>query len=717
MTSVPNEGVETSPHQNENVDLFHEESPILVHREVQMNEIKIGTSFTNEDDAYDYYNRYAISRGFSIRKDVIRRNKNGKIISRTFVCSKEGESEAQSENRLKVRTGCKAFVRIKENEGVWILTNYYDEHNHEMADDSEKHLLRSGRNISKANEKVISSMVAAGFGATQTFAYLADEHGGEEKVQFTLEDLNNHIQTKRTIHLEAGDAQSLVNQFKQQHKNDPMFSYSVQLDSECHMSNFFWRDGKSLIDYECFGNVVIFDCAHRTNKYGMICAPFTGINHHKKNVVFGCAFLIDETIPTFVWLFKTFLEEMGNRHPVTIFTDQAQAMANAIKQVFPNTKHRLCMWHLSENAGKHLSHHLANPGFKESFRKCVYGCNSEMEFETYWAKMIADYNLTGHKWLSDLYDLRQKWCPAFSLDIFSAAVRSTQRSESTNSVFRKISCKTMTLSRIVYHIQKVAERWRSKERKLDFRGKQGVPLHAARNSGILRQAAQIYTVKIFTEFRKEFYDTLHLVLEGVTNNEVEHVYILRQETQISQFYVHFNPVCYSVACSCKKFESMGLLCCHALKVLNLNGVSSMPSCYMLKRWTKDVKKGERVVENTDLSQNSCSFSATLARSELMLKAYKSIDNSVLDSMGFNIAKKHLATWAKEIENHVVTMNLTCEHTSSESEKDSEVEVDISNSVHITKIKNPAKRRPKGESNARLKGALERKKKRTPPEKY
>ena len=51
-----------------------------------------------------------------------------------------------------------------------------------------------------------------------------------------------------------------------EHEKGPMFSYTVQLDNKGHMTNFFWRDGNSLIDYESFGDVIIFDTTYvRTN--------------------------------------------------------------------------------------------------------------------------------------------------------------------------------------------------------------------------------------------------------------------------------------------------------------------------------------------------------------------------------------------------------------------------------------------------------------------
>ncbi|CAL9014986.1 unnamed protein product [Prunus brigantina] len=44
-----------------------------------------------------------------------------------------------------------------------------------------------------------------------------------------------------------------------------MFFYTVQVDQENRMTNFFRRDERSRIDYDCFGDVVVFDTTYRTN--------------------------------------------------------------------------------------------------------------------------------------------------------------------------------------------------------------------------------------------------------------------------------------------------------------------------------------------------------------------------------------------------------------------------------------------------------------------
>ena len=42
-------------------------------------------------------------------------------------------------------------------------------------------------------------------------------------------------------------------------------------------------------------------------------------------------------------------------------------------------------------------------------------------------------------------------------------------------------------------------------------------------------------------------------------------------------------------CSCKKFEFVGILCCHALKILDINNIKKIPEQYVLNRWTVDAK--------------------------------------------------------------------------------------------------------------------------------
>lgn len=145
-------------------------------------------------------------------------------------------------------------------------------------------------------------MLNAGISAKDVYTCMFREVDGYENVRFTKKDCYNYINKQRKVLINEGGTQSLVNHFKNRAIEDAMFFHTIEVDEESRMDKFFWRDGRSRIDYDCLGDVV-FDTTYRTSKYNVICAPFIGVNHHWQNIIFGCAFLSDERTSSFVWHF------------------------------------------------------------------------------------------------------------------------------------------------------------------------------------------------------------------------------------------------------------------------------------------------------------------------------------------------------------------------------------------------------------------------------
>jgi zinc finger SWIM domain-containing protein 3 len=236
------------------------------------------------------------------------------------------------------------------------------------------------------------------------------------------------------------------------------------------------------MDYKCFGDVVSFDTTFQTNKFEMSFAPILGTNHHKQTIIFGCALIFNESIESFVWLFETFLTFMSGKHPSTIFTDQDAAMAGAIAYVFPNTSHRLCLWHICLNAAKHLSHviHESNKNeldknesdnkFLSDFKKYVYEDRSETYFIEKWHESLAKYNLEENSWMTNLYALRAKWTVVYR-DSFTVDMNSTQRSKGMNNVFKKRFRRKLGLLELLVECDKVAASLRANELDANFQSR------------------------------------------------------------------------------------------------------------------------------------------------------------------------------------------------------------------------------------------------------
>ena len=72
---------------------------------------------------------------------------------------------------------------------------------------------------------------------------------------------------------------------------------------------------------------------------------------------------------------------MSGKTPKTIFTNQDAVMAKVILQVMPSTYHRLCAWHMMQNALKHPNSVFKVPsGMKSVLSMFIDSIEDENEF-------------------------------------------------------------------------------------------------------------------------------------------------------------------------------------------------------------------------------------------------------------------------------------------------------------------------------------------------
>ncbi|KAL5211835.1 hypothetical protein ABZP36_022682 [Zizania latifolia] len=618
----------------------------------------------SEEEAYKLYCDYGHRMGFSIRKGKQSYFTGTKRIrTKDYFCSKEGLKEGEkltdaNFNDPHTRTNCKAMVRFRVNDqGEWKVIRLVSDHNHNLARPEERHLLRSARSLIAGRSSSVEAMLYGGFQAP----------GAHSQIPLGSTSVTNNTETSkqdllpcyssmaRTPVIGNGDLQNLVRHLKSRANEDGMFYWDVQIDRGGRMTNFFWRDGRSRIDYDCFGDVVVFDSTYRLNKHNLICAPFVGVNHHWQGTMYGCALLADESMSSFVWLFKSFLEAMGNRHPRSIFTNQDQVMSKAIEEVFPNTCHRISRWHIQKNAASRLGALNGSKAFNKLFTKCMQGCDSEAEFGETWAEMLSEFKLEDNKWLKKLYKLRQKWCGALNKHTFDGGVEYEPQCDSLSNIFNCIADKFTSLSAIAVAVDKLTEDWREKEFDEDMRCSQKPPACIIKHSDILNHAAKVYTHRIYKLFETDFLDGCgatkfkELQCEGSNTYQFE---MTMQGRGSRVCTVHFDMTTMQLNCSCSKFETMGLLCPHALKALSIKNVCSIPETYILKRWTKDAKKWGFNPKQYESSYRECMDDEAAYCNHVMHYAY----DLVVKSQGHEELRKSLwetlESGEKELEKYL-----------------------------------------------------------------
>jgi zinc finger SWIM domain-containing protein 3 len=553
--------------------------------------------FDSEEHAYQWYNEYAREVGFSIRKQWKNWDRfSGVISSRRFVCYKEGFRKIDKRTDVKkprkeTRTGCLAGLTIAlQASGKYRAIDFESNHNHELASKSCVHMLPSQRIITDVQAIEIELADNSGIQPKLAHELMSRQVGGRENLGFTKQDQKNYLRSKRKIDLKQGEAGSLLNFFLSQVSENPSFFFRVQMDVEDQITNIFWADAKMILDYGIFGDVVFFDTTYRTNKECRPFGAFVGLNHHYQQVVFGASLLYDETSQSFEWLFHTFLECMSGKKPKTIFTDRDPAMAKAIPLVMPETYHRLCLWHLYQNALKNLNHLFkSQKTFNADFSSCIYDGEYEEEFISAWENLLQKYGLQENAWLQDLFKVREKWAMVYGRNTFSAGKKSTQLSESFNSHLRDYLKSDLDLVQFFKHFQRAVDDLRYNEVCANYDMSQKIPTLKV-NVPLLRHARDIYTGAIFIMFQDEFEKSLMVVVDTFHQSGPVSVYKVHNCEDSRQHTVTSSNGL--ITCSCKKIEFVGIMCSHILKVLDEMKIKMMiPEQFILKRWTKNARAG------------------------------------------------------------------------------------------------------------------------------
>ncbi|KAL3538129.1 hypothetical protein ACH5RR_001495 [Cinchona calisaya] len=292
---------------------------------------------------------------------------------------------------------------------------------------------------------------------------------------------------------------------------------------------------------------VTFDVTYLINCYGMPFVPFTGVNQHYQSMMFGCALIVNETVESYTWLLKTWLQAMGGCAPATIITDDDKSLTKAICQ------------NLNLNG-------------------------------MVWFGLVEKYHLEENSWLKDLYRHREKWILAYVRSTFCAGMSTTQRSESMNKFFKGYVRSSTLVSDFVFQYEKALNSRYHKEKEKDVKSRNSNPVLKT-CYGIEVEAANIFTGKLFLKFQKELYLSQKYKTSKFSSEETIKTYKVVQTGKERPVYdVVVDFLQSKAACSCHIFEFYGILCKHVLTVfVKKSMIDRFLKQYILDRWTISAK--------------------------------------------------------------------------------------------------------------------------------
>lgn len=350
-----------------------------------------GMEFATDEDAYNCYKLYAQTVGFGIRKENFDKSRKASVgvIARTYVCNRAGRKRLSDKRecgklvhrRPDTRVGCTAMIKIKLTpSNTWVVSKFVEQHKYHDPTSSDK-----------------ATDCLSGEGITPIARLLTDkcESRGSDRIRARKNNISN-------------ECVPIIRNLQDRQATDPDFYFIIEVDNFCKLRSMFWADGRSREVYLSLGDVVVFDITYRANHLGLPFASFTGVNHHRQPTLFGCALLADEEEDTFVWLFTQWLRCMHGIAPAAIITDQDALIREAIKIVFPNTRHRFCPWHICKQISEQQVPLKAQYG--EDFPTYFvswYQARTVSQCEQLWeaTKKKFEIDENAECWLSEMYKL------------------------------------------------------------------------------------------------------------------------------------------------------------------------------------------------------------------------------------------------------------------------------------------------------------------------
>uniref|UniRef100_A0A5B6ZF96 Protein FAR1-RELATED SEQUENCE n=1 Tax=Davidia involucrata TaxID=16924 RepID=A0A5B6ZF96_DAVIN len=559
----------------------------------------VGMVFQSDDDAFEYYGNFARKNGFSIRKERSRLSPQLGIYKRDFVCYRSGFAPARKKptgehhrDRKSVRCGCDAKMYLSKEvaDGVsqWFVVQFSNVHNHELLEDDQVRLLPAYRKIHEADQERILLLSKAGFPIHRIVKVLELEKGIQGgQLPFLERDVRNFVQNRKKVVQEndalltekrENDTMDLLEACRAAKEGDAYFVYDVTVDENEKVENIAWSYGYSVHGYNMFGDVVYFDTTYRSITYGMLFAVLLGIDNHGKIIFFGCALLQDETPRSFAWALQTFVHFMKGRYPQTILTDLDPGLRDAIRSELPSTKHVTSIWNIMPKVSCWFSLPLGPryAEFKSEF-DALYHLGSTEDFEFRWNQMVSQFGLGSDKHIDLLFSLRSSWALSYTRGCFLARMATTAYSKSVDAFLKGIF-NAQTCLRSFFEQVGISSSFKIQaHEEMQY-------MHIRTCLPIEEQARSILTPFAFNALQHE----LVLAMQYTASEMANGSYIVRHFKKMDgERLVIWIPEDEQIHCSCKEFESSGILCRHALRVLLVKNYFQLPEKYLLSRWRQE----------------------------------------------------------------------------------------------------------------------------------
>ncbi|XP_042412326.1 protein FAR1-RELATED SEQUENCE 11-like [Zingiber officinale] len=558
----------------------------------------VGQSFRTDDEAQEYYTNFARKSGFAIRRERSKGNQAHPlgVYKRELVCHRAGVSLPRKTAELKrqrnkksSRCKCEAQMIIKKNvskgTSCWIVIQFSNDHNHELLDCEEVRHLPAYRTIPPAVRERILVLAKAGCTVNLMMKALEMERGVKPgQLSFTERDLRNFLQASKNIDRDTEGSELLQACANMKDKNQN-FRYKYTLDTNNKLEHIAWSYPDAIHAYKVFGDVVIFDITYRLYAYDRPFGVWFGVDNYGNLIFFGCVLLQDERSSSLRWAFQSFFSLMDGKLPQTILTDFDLALREAVMNELPNIKHVFGVWYISQRLACWFSTLLGSQynSFTNAFHR-VYNLETETEFMHQWAHMVNEFGLASDRHIAMLSLYQSYWALSCLRGWFLGSLSTGSSSASFIKSFFKAFLNAQArlkdfvdqVSIAIQLLDQAGEEATMRQNYQNIKIKTCMPIE--------EHALGVLTPYAFNMFQKELVSSTQF---AVYESQRETYFVRHRLKTDGGHIVHSFPSEQQLHCSCKEFESSGILCKHALRVLSLKNCFMLPDKYLLMRWRRE----------------------------------------------------------------------------------------------------------------------------------
>ena len=393
-------------------------------------------------------------------------------------------------------------------------------------------------------------------------------------------------------------------------------------------------------NYQKFGDIVLMDSTYQTNIYKAPLVVFSGIAWNGKNILFGLAFINNETHETYKWIVRNFIELHEGKEPKLMVTDGDLAICKTMNEYSPKFPHFLCQWHLERNIRRNFNYLKKKDVSKFDMLVNLAYITEKTKFDDN-VSILKDFFKTNREYkksldyLEDICLYKEKWAECYKPILFTAGTNTTSRIESMNRALKSYIDIPRELSGMIGIIKELDNSYAFKDplqnlTKTTQNQYQSDPLMI----NIKGELGELIYKKHYFEYMQSKYYSITAIQDDSKENLMssKKCYEVKRDDQESLIYR--NPRVVSIDsecnCSCNLYKIEGIICRHLFCVANILQIKDLTT-YLHPRWkananlecqrhefpenyVNDVKKIERLKEKNekDEVEKMIGFQKTLA---------------------------------------------------------------------------------------------------------